>query len=798
MIGETVSHYKILEKLGSGGMGVVYKALDLRLDRFVALKFLPPHLMTSDEDRQRFIQEAKTVSALDHNNICAIHEINQTDEGRLFISMACYEGETLEDKIKDQRFKIKEVVDYVVQIAGGLSKAHEKGIVHRDIKPANIMLTVDGVVKILDFGLAKLAEQSRLTKELTTIGTASYMSPEQTKGSEVDCRADVWSLGVVLYEMLTGELPFKGQYDSAIIYSILNDTPEPVTALREDIPMELERILDKCLQKDPSDRYQRIDELVQDLQPMTRTSDFAEIPAKASKRWQYPKFAKLIMAVISVVLVFALGYFLIKQHDKVASVWENSIAVLPFENISNEPDQEYFCDGMTEQIITNLAKLHKLKVISRTSVMKYKATAKTVPEIGRELSVNHILEGSVRKYGDRLRITAQLINTQQDFSVWTENYDREYRELFNIQDEVSESIATRLLANLSHKDISEIKTNRPKNTEAYEYFMKGRYFHYSKYWGATINPDDFKTSEKMFLKAIELDPTYALSYANLADLYNTYYRTGLLSETESEYYLNRERTYLNQAITLDSNLVEVQIIKSWIHQDYAEIADAYHSALKASSTDPNNSYANAAMARFLHARGLLEQAHEYYEKAIETDPLQPMHYAWHSYCLTTMGKYQASENNIKQALEIDPDHFVAIVNDILLLISTERYNEADVMLERYYPFYRKNKNMMSLRALLFAIQGQKEKALKDYPDGHYYKYYVYAVLNMNDAAIDYLNALFGDHLVRMEESRYIELAVNPLLKNLRANPRFQEILANHKKLYDENLKKYGKIDKIIN
>ena len=797
MIGKTISHYKILEKLGSGGMGVVYKARDLRLDRFVALKFLPPHLTQNEEDKQRFIQEAKAASALDHNNICTIHEIDQTDDGQLFISMACYDGETLEDKIKDERLKIKEIIYIAIQIAEGLNKAHEKGIVHRDIKPANIMLTTEGVVKILDFGLAKLSEQTKITKDLTTMGSVTYMSPEQTKGTQVDHRTDIWSLGVVLYEMITGRPPFKGEYDTAVVYSILNELPEPVSALRDGIPAELERIINKSLQKAPVERFQHMDELRLDLQQIGSSSGINVMPDRTRGQRSVSRLLKPAIIGLSIIMAFIIGYVVTDSEEERASAWENSIAVLPFENISNDPEQEYFCDGMTEQIISNLARLPNLKVISRTSVMHYRATTKTIPEIGRELNVEHVLEGSVRKYENRLRITAQLVNTRQDFSVWTENFDREYRELFDIQDEVSESIAANLLANLSRNEISEIKTNRPKSTQAYEFYLKGRYYHYNKYWGATINPEDFKISEEMFLKAIDLDPDYALSYANLADLYNTYYRTSLLPESEHTYYLNKQRYYLDKALDLDSNLAEVQIIKSWIKQDAWEIPQAYHSVIKALRTDPNSSYANAAMGRFLHARGLMEQAHEYFEKAIETDPLQPMHLAWNSYCLTMSGNYQESEVNIARALEIDPDHFVAIVNQLLLLLTTGRYDEAEVILEKYDGIFGKNINMMSVRALLFAVRGDKERALNTYPEGHYYKYYIYAALNMKDEAIGYLNRLFDERLILLEESRYLELYSNPILNDLRSDPRFPVILENHKRLYEEDQDKYGRTEKII-
>jgi serine/threonine protein kinase len=474
MIGKSISHYKIIEKLGGGGMGIVYKAQDLKLDRFVALKFLPQHLTSSDDEKQRFIHEAKAASTLEHNNICNIHEIDETEDGQLFISMAYYEGETLAKTIKEKPLPVEEAIDIAIQIAQGLAKAHEKEIVHRDIKPANIMLTKEGVVKVLDFGLAKLSTQTKLTKESTTLGTVSYMSPEQAKGDAVDYRTDIWSLGVIIYEMLTGQLPFQGEYESAVIYSIMNDTQEPVTGLRTGVPMELERIINKCLNKNPSDRYQHVDDLIVDLKGLRIESVSTSIPTKIEHPAKSSKTVIMSVTVLSILILIVAGYFiLIQRGEKNVSEWENSIAVLPFADLSPEKDQEYFCDGMTEQIITNLTKLNGLKVIGRTSVMKFKNTKKTLPEIGKELNVTHILEGSIRKYGNSIRVTAQLINTEDGSHLWAEDYDRELENTFTIQDNISENISGVLLQKLSVEEVTEAKSQKPQNIEAWEYYLKG-------------------------------------------------------------------------------------------------------------------------------------------------------------------------------------------------------------------------------------------------------------------------------------------------------------------------------------
>ena len=349
MIGTTISHYKILEKLGTGGMGVVYKAEDARLKRTVALKFLPPDLTRDPEAKQRFIHEAQAASALQHYNICSVHDIDETNDGQLFIVMDCYEGKSLKEKMAGGLMRIEEAADIAIQVAQWLQKAHEKGITHRDVKPGNIIITNDGVVKILDFGLAKLAGQSRLTKTGSTIGTAAYMSPEQAQGLEVDHRTDIWSLGVVLFEMLTGKLPFRGEHEAALLYSVVHEEPQTVTSLRGDKQVQVERIIRKSLEKDLARRYQTIQELIADLKAVK--SPTMELP---------------------------------KQ--------EKSIVVLPFDNLSPDPDQEYFSDGLTEEVISDLSEVRSLRVISRSSAMTFKGMKKKIPEIAREVNVQYVLE----------------------------------------------------------------------------------------------------------------------------------------------------------------------------------------------------------------------------------------------------------------------------------------------------------------------------------------------------------------------------------------------------------------------
>jgi len=386
--------YKIIEEIGRGGMGVVYKAEDIKLQRTVALKFLPAQWTTDPEARERFVQEARAASALDHQNICAIYEIAETEDGRLYIAMAFYEGESLRDKIKREPLKVDEALNFAVQVAQGLAKAHQKGIVHRDIKPANILLTKDGAAKIVDFGLAKPAGQVKLTREGTMIGTVAYMSPEQARGEAVDQRTDIWSAGVVLYEMLSGRLPFKGDYEQTLIHSILKSEPEPISRTRKDLPKGLAQIIDKSLSKNVSARYQSTEELLEDLgavaeglKPLRAKADlFRGRIFGLKKVYAYPITAGLI-AFIALALLFVF--------PKRGQAFE-SIAVLPLENLSGDPRQEYFSDGMHEALITNLAQLSSLKrVIARSSVMRFKGTNTPLHKIAQELRVDALITGAV-------------------------------------------------------------------------------------------------------------------------------------------------------------------------------------------------------------------------------------------------------------------------------------------------------------------------------------------------------------------------------------------------------------------
>jgi serine/threonine protein kinase/tetratricopeptide (TPR) repeat protein len=672
MIGRMVSHYKILEELGHGGMGVVYKAEDTRLKRTVALKFLPPEMTRDPEAKERFIHEAQAASALEHSNICNIHEIDETEDGPLFIVMACYEGEILKDKIERGPLKLEEAVDIAIQIAKGLEKAHKKEIVHRDIKPGNIFITHDGVVKIVDFGLAKLKGQVKLTREGTTLGTAVYMSPENARGGEVDNRTDIWSLGIVLYEMLTGQLPFRGDYDQAVTYSILNEQPEPVTSLRTGVPMELERIVNKCLQKDPDERYQTVKDLVADFLHLQRTSTIQTIPpspgtpgvSPLSLLRKYGWIFGLCIALL-VTTIFILRPFFLTEKPSNSS--RTMIAVLPFENLGS-PDDEYFADGITDAITARLANLSGLGVISRQSAIQYKGSAKSTREIREELGVDYILEGTIQRERpsdphSRVRIIPQLIKAEEDIHLWAETYDEDITEVFRVQSDIAERVANELDITLLAPERDRLESKPTENIEAYEYYLRG-----IEYFDRSTSREDTKTALEMFTKVVELDPGFALAWIYLSRVYIWLYWSGM---EEGKIVLPKAETAANEALRIAPDLVETHLAFGFIqyygNRNYDKAMEHFHEVLK---QQPTNAEANSGIGYVLRRKGEFEESLDYFRRALKVNPRSFL-INWDNMggTLITLRRYTEAEKYIDRAISLAPEMSIAYIlkADISLL-----------------------------------------------------------------------------------------------------------------------------------
>ncbi|MGD2087866.1 MAG: protein kinase [Candidatus Aminicenantes bacterium] len=616
MIGQTISHYRILEKLGEGGMGVVYKAEDTKLKRTVALKFLPKELTRDQNAKERFRREAQAAAALNHPNIITIYEINEY-EGQIYIAMEYVKGRTLKEKVYEgavaSPLKIIEILDIAAQLLEALAKAHQAGIVHRDIKPQNIIIDCEARVKILDFGLAKLKGVSQLTKESSTLGTTHYISPEQALAKDVDHRTDIWSLGVVLYEMITGQLPFKGEYEQSVLYSIMSEQPEPLTALRTGVPMELERIVNKSLAKETSERYQNTGDILADLMTLEKKIESDTEAEHASKTKSVP-----------------------------------SIAVLAFTDMSPGKDQEYFCDGMAEEIINSLTHIKNLRVIARTSAFQFKGKNVDAREIGKKLDVETLLEGSVRKAGNRLRITAQLIKVDDGSHIWSERYDREMEDIFDIQDEISLAIVEELKITLLGHEKARILKSSTKDIEAYNLYLKGRFFY------ETFTPKGFKKAIECFEKALEKDRNYALAYVGIGVTLRFSALFGKISPRDS---MPKIREYAEKALEIDKNNGEAYCLLAACHLYQWNWLAAEEKIIQALKLNTNSSLIHLYYSNILTQSGRHDEAVAAAKRSRKLDPFSPLINFVVGHALFFAGRFDESIADLQVSIEMNPNYF---------------------------------------------------------------------------------------------------------------------------------------------
>jgi len=749
MAGKTISHYQILEKLGEGGMGVVYKAEDLKLKRTVALKFLPAHAVEDPEFKQRFVREAQAAASLQHPNIATVFEL---DEEHGFLAMELVEGPSLKDRIRERPLKLEDALLVAAEVGAGLKVAHEHGIVHRDIKSGNILLTPEGQAKITDFGLATLVDRSRVTKTGAALGTPGYMAPEQARGEKVDGRADLWALGVVLYEMLSGRLPFGGDSDAAIVHSILHDEAEPLTAQRAGLPIDVDRIIAKCLAKAPGERYQHIDDLLVDLRRCTSTDAAAgstrgAVPEK--QKWLMPSvlagrrafLATAVLLLASVIVGIGIRYRERSAPVPTTTPGKPSVAVLPFLNLSADPENQYFSDGMTEEIISKLSRIQGLAIASRTSVARFKGTQKDIKEIGRELGVRYLLEGSVRKEASRVRTTAQLIDTSTGFHLWAEDFNRDLKDVFAVQEETALKIVEALNLRLSPQERQAVQRRYTENAQAYDAYLRGR---------ALVeffdNPEKLQAARRYFEQALESDPNYPLALVGLSRVEGQYYRN--LDATPAR--LQRAEQLAQRALALDAGQSEAYVAIGSVHgyrYDYTRAAEEFRKAVR---LEPGNAYAWDLLAWALaYQQPPQGQAAE--AAAREAIRLQPNLAGAHYHLgrtLLVQRRYQEAIAAFSHALELDPSLRAAFLGLGEVDLAQGNYGRALAELGR-----APRTPLVSFQtSALFAAQGDKEEAL---------------------ATLE--KALAGGY------RDFAAIDANPHLASLRSEPRFQQLMRKYRK-----------------
>jgi len=659
--GTRLGPYEILAPLGAGGMGEVYRARDTRLGRDVAVKVLPAALATDPERLRRFEREARAASALNHPNILSIHDLG-THEGVSYVVFELLEGQTLRERLSEERIPVRRAVDYGVELARGLAAAHEKGIVHRDLKPENVFLTADGQLKILDFGLATRVPpeakqpvttaptQTAATEPGVVMGTVGYMSPEQVRGQPADPRSDVFALGALLYEMLTGERAFAGATTADTMSAILREHPPEPSSRRPEATAALDRVVARCLEKNASERYQSVRDLGYALgEPGLLVSAPVPVapPAPRRRRWAA---ATVTGAAVLLVALFAANVGGVRDRllSSPAKHRIQSLAVLPLENFSRDPDQEYFADGMTEELITNLAQIGSLRVSSRTSAMRYKKTRKSVPEIGRELGVDAVLEGSVQRAGNRVRITAQLVDAASDRHVWASSYERELSDVLSLQAEVARAIAAEIGVRLTPQERSRLARKRTIDPQAYEAYLRGLYHLYRK------TPSDTGEALRYFEQAGAMQPDYALAQVGISETYAQMAGSAYDLLPPLEAY-PKARAAAKRAVELEPDLARGYNSLAWIAfvLDH-DVPTAEAQFRRALALDPNLPEIRQTYAVLLARTSRFDDAIREMKRAQELDPLSSYFATGVGFALLWAKRHDEATSWFRRVLETDP------------------------------------------------------------------------------------------------------------------------------------------------
>jgi serine/threonine protein kinase/tetratricopeptide (TPR) repeat protein len=737
MIGSTISHYRIVSRLGRGAMGLVYKAQDLQLDRPVAIKFISHEIAAVPEQRTRFIREARTASVLDHPNICTIHAFDETKEGDLFIVMAFCPGENLRVRLEQGPLSLKHAANIAEQVARGLANAHSMGIVHRDIKPANIMLLPDGGVKIVDFGLAKLPHDVGLTNTGGVVGTVPYMSPEQLRGDPLDARTDIWSWGVTFYEMLAGDRPFESKTEATIMRAIMDQEPPSLRARRPDLPAVVEQIISQSLRKNRDERPASARELVEALHSLTLRTDVAPVITVAPR-----------------------------PHA--------SVAVLPFLNMAPDHENDYFSDGLTEELIHALSRLPGLQVVSRTSAFEFKGKAQNIRTIGEQLKVSTVVEGSVRKVGDRIRVNTQLVNVSDGYTLWSERFDCNLTDIFDVQDNMARSIADMLKVELGSKAGSSGLVKRyTDNFEAYDLYLRGR-FQWNK-----RSPEGFQKALEYFQRALERDPNYAPALAGIADYYVSVASWGLAPPTVA---WPEAKDAITKALAADDSLAEAHASLGMIHMWYEwNWKAAEREFLRAIELNQGLPLPHIYYNLLLVQTGRSDEAEVEVCQALANDPLSVPANIYLAGVYHYRRDYDGSLKQARRALDLDANDIEAHVVLALNYEQQRKYKEAIAELEKAHKLADYNPLLLGPLASCYGGSGDREKALMllDELNAAAAQAYVapiswvmiYLGLGDLEHAFEWL-----DKAAEARDPLLCYLKVGPIYDAIRADPRYADLL----------------------